>query len=233
MNKKIFKRRVIIALDNPSIEESKKLISKIDEKILFYKVGLGSFTKYGYELVKYLIHKKKEIFLDLKLYDIDNTISTAVKSFSDQNISFLTVNGDPKIINAAVKAKTNDKLKIIAVTFLTNLDRKDLNNNLIKKGNLEDLVKERAKIAFDYGADGVVASAKELTVLKSMSKYQKKLIITPGIRPFGTKNNDQKRVCTPTEAIQKGSDHIVIGRPVWQSKNPEKVVDEIFKEISK
>ena len=174
MNKKIFKRRVIIALDNPSIEESKKLISKIDEKILFYKVGLGSFTKYGYELVKYLIHKKKEIFLDLKLYDIDNTISTAVKSFSDQNISFLTVNGDPKIINAAVKAKTNDKLKIIAVTFLTNLDRKDLNNNLIKKGNLEDLVKERAKIAFDYGADGVVASAKELTVLKSMSKYQKK-----------------------------------------------------------
>ena len=232
MREKLFNRKVIVALDNPEIEESKKLISKIDHRISFYKVGLGSFAKYGFKLVEYLTSKQKEIFLDLKLYDIDNTIKTAVKGLSDKNISFLTINGDPKIINAAVKAKTNKKLKILAVTFLTNLDRQDLNENLIKNGDLKDLVIERANKAFEAGADGIIASAKEVSLLKSVNNYKKKIIVTPGIRPTGFKQNDQKRICTPYEAVKKGSDHIVIGRPIWQSNNPIKVVDDIFKEIS-
>ncbi len=225
------KRKIIVALDNPEIEASKELVCKINDKISFYKVGLGSFTKYGFELVKFLENKNKEVFLDLKLFDIDNTVETAVQALSIHNISFLTVHGDPKIIASAVKARKNKNLKILAVTFLTNLDRNDLNNNLIKAGDLKDLVKERAEKALEAGADGIIASGQEISIIKSLKQYYKKIIVTPGIRPLGTNKNDQMRVSTPEEAIKKGANHLVIGRPIWESKKPEIVIDKIFKNI--
>tara|TARA_B100001057_G_scaffold485940_1_gene566325 strand:+ start:285 stop:983 length:699 start_codon:yes stop_codon:yes gene_type:complete len=225
------KKKIIVALDNPEIEASKELVSKINEKISFYKVGLGSFTKYGFELVKFLENRNKEIFLDLKLFDIDNTIETAVQALSDHNISYLTVHGDPKIIDSAVKARRNKNLKILAVTFLTNVDRKDLNNNLIKAGDLKDLVKERAEKALKAGADGIIASGQEISIIKSLKQYNKRIIVTPGIRPVGSIKNDQKRVCTPEEAIKKGASHLVIGRPIWEAKKPEIVIEKIFENI--
>lgn len=229
---KEIKRKVIVALDNPEIEENKKLVSQIGEKISFYKVGLGSFTKNGFELVNFLEKKDKEIFLDLKLFDIDNTVMTAVQALSIHNISFLTVHGDPKIISSAIKAKKNKNLKILAVTFLTNQDRNDLNNNLIKSGDIKDLVKERAEKALEAGADGLIASGQEISVIKSIKKYNERIIVTPGIRPTGSLKNDQKRVCTPEEAIKKGANHIVIGRPIWESKEPEIIIEKIFKNIN-
>ena len=123
-------------------------------------------------------------------------------------------------------------MKILAVTILTSLDRADLDGSLIKSGNIVDLVQERAGRAFDAGADGVIASPQEAALIRALPEAAGKLIVTPGVRPIGAALGDQKRVATPAQAIADGADHIVVGRPIWQSSDPRAAALAITAEMA-
>ena len=154
--------RLIVALDVSNALQGMSIVEKLGDSVSFYKIGLGMLTGGGMALANELKQEfGKEIFLDLKLFDIGTTIERAVRGITSYEIDFLTVQGDPQVIQAAQEGKGDKHTKILAVTFLTSLDRTDLDNNLIKKGDIEDLVVERAIRAFEAGADGVIASPME------------------------------------------------------------------------
>ena len=226
--------RIIIALDVPNAVLGLNIVNQLGDAVSFYKIGLGMLTGGGMALANELKQDlNKKIFMDLKLFDIGATIERAVKGLTQYNIDFLTVNGDPQVVSAAVQGKKTTDTKILAVTFLTSLDREDLNKNLIKEGSINELVLERSIKAFEAGADGVIASPHEAHMIKGLSEAQGKLIVTPGIRPFGFNNEDQKRVMTPGAALANGADHIVIGRPVIKAKNPRLEIKKILETIEK
>jgi len=224
--------RIIIALDVPNAVLGLNIVDQLGDAVSFYKIGLGMLTGGGMALANELKQDlNKKIFMDLKLFDIGATIERAVKGLTQYNIDFLTVNGDPQVVSAAVQGKKTTDTKILAVTFLTSLDREDLNKNLIKEGSINELVLERSIKAFEAGADGVIASPHEARMIKGLSEAQGKLIVTPGIRPLGFNSEDQKRVMTPDAALANGADHIVIGRPVIKAKNPRLEIKKILETI--
>ena len=224
--------RIIIALDVPNAVLGLNIVNQLGDAVSFYKIGLGMLTGGGMALANELKQDlNKKIFMDLKLFDIGATIERAVKGLTQYNIDFLTVNGDPQVVSAAVQGKKTTDTKILAVTFLTSLDREDLNKNLIKEGSINELVLERSIKAFEAGADGVIASPHEARMIKGLSEAQGKLIVTPGIRPLGFNSEDQKRVMTPDAALANGADHIVIGRPVIKAKNPRLEIKKILETI--
>ena len=224
--------RIIIALDVPNAVLGLNIVNQLGDAVSFYKIGLGMLTGGGMALANELKQDlNKKIFMDLKLFDIGATIERAVKGLTQYNIDFLTVNGDPQVVSAAAQGKKTTDTKILAVTFLTSLDREDLNKNLIKEGSINELVLERSIKAFEAGADGVIASPHEAHMIKGLSEAQGKLIVTPGIRPLGFNNEDQKRVMTPGAALANGADHIVIGRPVIKAKNPRLEIKKILETI--
>lgn len=211
--------RLIVALDVPNVVQGLALADRIGEAAAFYKVGLGMLTGGGFALALELKHERgKRVFLDLKLFDIGATIEAAVRGIAGQNLDFLTVHGDPQVVRAA--AQTKGATKILAVTVLTSLDRADLDANLIRAGDLADIVVERAARALEAGADGVIASPHEAARIRALPQARGRLIVTPGVRPDGAAPGDQKRVATPAKAIADGADHIVVGRPVWASPDP-------------
>ena len=224
--------RIIIALDVPNAVLGLNIVNQLGDAVSFYKIGLGMLTGGGMALANELKQDlNKKIFMDLKLFDIGATIERAVKGLTQYNIDFLTVNGDPQVVSAAVQGKKTTDTKILAVTFLTSLDREDLNKNLIKEGSINELVLERSIKAFEAGAAGVIASPHEAHMIKGLSEAQGKLIVTPGIRPLGFNSEDQKRVMTPDAALANGADHIVIGRPVIKAKNPHLEIKKILETI--
>ena len=224
--------RIIIALDVPNAVLGLNIVNQLGDAVSFYKIGLGMLTGGGMALANELKQDlNKKIFMDLKLFDIGATIERAVKGLTQYKIDFLTVNGDPQVVSAAVQGKKTTDTKILAVTFLTSLDREDLNKNLIKEGSINELVLERSIKAFEAGADGVIASPHEAHMIKGLSEAQGKLIVTPGIRPLGFNSEDQKRVMTPDAALANGADHIVIGRPVIKAKNPRLEIKKILETI--
>ena len=226
--------RIIIALDVPNAVLGLNIVNQLGDAVSFYKIGLGMLTGGGMALANELKQDlNKKIFMDLKLFDIGATIERAVKGLTQYNIDFLTVNGDPQVVSAAAQGKKTTDTKILAVTFLTSLNREDLNKNLIKEGSINELVLERSIKAFEAGADGVIASPHEAHMIKGLSEAQGKLIVTPGIRPLGFNNEDQKRVMTPGAALANGADHIVIGRPVIKAKNPRLEIKKILETIEK
>ena len=162
------------------------------------------------------------------MYDIKSTIKETVARISEHNIDFLTVNGDPSVVEAALIGRKDEKMKILAVTFLTNQNRNDLDLSLIKDGNLNELVAERASNAFKAGADGIICSPLEANLIRSKDYFSNKIIVTPGIRLSYSANEDQKRVSTPSEALKAGADYIVVGRPIWDAKDPILAVNDIF-----
>jgi len=224
--------RIIIALDVPNAVLGLNIVNQLGDAVSFYKIGLGMLTGGGMALANELKQDlNKKIFMDLKLFDIGATIERAVKGLTQYNIDFLTVNGDPQVVSAAAQGKKTTDTKILAVTFLTSLDREDLNKNLIKEGSINEIVLERSIKAFEAGADGVIASPHEAHMIKGLSEAQGKLIVTPGIRPLGFNSEDQKRVMTPGAALANGADHIVIGRPVIKAKNPRLEIKKILETI--
>ena len=224
--------RIIIALDVPNAVLGLNIVNQLGDAVSFYKIGLGMLTGGGMALANELKQDlNKKIFMDLKLFDIGATIERAVKGLTQYKIDFLTVNGDPQVVSAAAQGKKTTDTKILAVTFLTSLDREDLNKNLIKEGSINELVLERSIKAFEAGADGVIASPHEAHMIKGLSEAQGKLIVTPGIRPLGFNSEDQKRVMTPDAALANGADHIVIGRPVIKAKNPHLEIKKILETI--
>ncbi len=211
--------RLIVALDVPNVVQGLALADRIGDAAAFYKVGLGMLTGGGFALALELKHERgKRVFLDLKLFDIGATVEAAVRGIAEQDLDFLTVHGDPQVVRAA--AQTKGATKILAVTILTSLDRADLDANLIRQGDLAEIVVERAARAMEAGADGVIASPREAARIRALPEARGKLIVTPGVRPEGAAPGDQKRIATPAEAIAAGADHIVVGRPVWASPSP-------------
>jgi len=224
--------KLIVAMDVPNALAGLELAKTLGDSIGFYKIGLGMLTGGGLALANELkLEHGKRIFLDMKLFDIGATVEHAVRGIAQYDIDFLTVHGDPHVVRAAKEGASKSNMKILAVTILTSLDRDDLDANLMKAGDIRHLVIERAERAFEAGADGVIASPQEAGFIRALSSAKKKLIVTPGVRPTGTALGDQKRIATPAEAIANGADHIVVGRPIWQSNDPRQAAQSILQDI--
>ncbi len=225
--------RLIVALDVPDAVSGLDLTSRLGARVSFYKIGLGMLTGGGLALARELKDDHgKRIFLDLKLFDIGATIEAAVRGLARFDLDFLTVHGDPHVVRAAREGAGGSATKILAVTVLTSLDRADLDAALIRAGEIPDIVVERARRAFEAGADGVIASPQEARRIRALPEALGRLIVTPGVRPRGADLGDQKRVATPAEAVAAGADHVVVGRPVWASGDPAAAADAILAELS-
>jgi orotidine-5'-phosphate decarboxylase len=213
------KDRLIVALDMPAIEEAQRLVAKLDETVTFYKVGLELLFAGGLELARALKADGKRVFLDMKLLDIGNTVERAVANATELGVDFLTVHGhDLKTLRAAVTGRGNNRLKLLAVTVLTNLTAEDLQ----QQGSSmtpSDLVLMRSKLARESGFDGVIASGQEAARIRK-AVGPDFLIVTPGIRLTGSSSDDQERITTPDHAIAAGADYIVVGRPITQADDP-------------
>ena len=225
--------RLIVAMDMPNAIDGLKMAEQLGDTVSFYKIGLGMLTGGGLALANELKAEfGKRIFLDMKLFDISATVENAVRGLAQFDLDFLTVHGDPHVVRAAKEGSAGKELKILAVTILTSLDRTDLDGALIKPGSITNLVVERAVKAFDAGADGVIASPHEATLIRALPESKGKLIVTPGVRPAGAALGDQKRVATPAEAIANGADHVVVGRPIWKAPSPRAAALAILEELS-
>ena len=227
------KDKIIVALDVDSCDKARSIVERLEGHANFFKIGLGLIGKGGMELAFEMKKKGLHVFLDLKLFDISNTIENAVSGLCEAEFDFLTVQGDPQVVRAAVKGRGAYSMKILAVTFLTSLDRDDLDQNMIKPGTIGDLAVSRAEKAILAGADGVIASPKELTLLRKNPHCMQKIIVTPGIRQTKSATNDQKRVASPNEALKNGASYRVIGRPICQAKDPLAAYEEIKIEASR
>ncbi len=224
--------RLIVALDVADPLTGLSIAERLGDAVSFYKIGLGMLTSGGLALANELKSQHgKQIFLDLKLFDISNTIEAAVRGISSFDLDFLTVHGDPHVVEAAKKGSTDSDLKVLAVTVLTSLNRADLDANQIRDGSLEDIVLDRARRAFDAGADGVIASPHEAAAIRNLDNAVDRLIVTPGVRPDGAALGDQKRVMTPRDAILAGADHIVVGRPIVAADDPKAAADAILADL--
>ncbi|MCB1520828.1 MAG: orotidine-5'-phosphate decarboxylase [Hyphomicrobiaceae bacterium] len=214
------KDRLIVALDMPTVEEAARLVAMLDGGVHFYKVGLELLFAGGLDFAEHLKSHGKRIFLDMKLLDIGNTVERAVANCADLDFDFLTIHGhDLKTLRAAVAGRGDSRLKLLAVTVLTNLSESDLK----QQGNAmtpSELVVHRARLAHEAGFDGVIASGQEARRIRD-AVGPGFLIVTPGIRLEGSAMDDQERVMTPEHAIKAGADHIVVGRPITQADDPK------------
>ncbi|MDG1209685.1 MAG: orotidine-5'-phosphate decarboxylase, partial [Paracoccaceae bacterium] len=165
---------------------------------------------------------------DMKLFDISATVEAAVSGLAQYDLDFLTVHGDPHVVEAAVAGRGASQTKILAVTVLTSLDRTDMDNAMIEAGDLAVITVERARRAFLAGADGIIASPQEAAAIRALPEAAGKLIVTPGVRLAGADLGDQKRVATPAEALGNGADHVVIGRPILGAPDPVQATKDIL-----
>ena len=219
--------RLIFALDVPEVEEAKDIVSELDESVSFYKIGMELLmTGKYFELLNWLIDNDKKVFVDLKFFDVPETVGRTIARLSDYGATFATVHGNQALMEKAAQNKQN--LKILAVTALTSLDRGDL-DDLGFECNVQDLVISRAKRAFEAGCDGVVSSGLEVPFLREYVD-NKLIAVTPGIRPVAN-NDDQKRVVDVATAFKSGSDYIVVGRPIKNADNRYKAARDIQKII--
>jgi len=227
--------RIIVALDPPRVPHAiagEQVADLMGDSISFYKIGLGMLTGGGMALALELKEKGKRVFLDMKLFDISATVEAAVKGLAQYDLDFLTVHGDPHVVGAAIAGRGASRTKILAVTVLTSLDRTDLDDAMIRAGDLADITVERARRALAAGADGVIASPQEAAAIRALPEAAGKLIVTPGVRPAGAALGDQKRVATPASAIQDGADHIVVGRPIYQAEDPKSAAAAVLTELN-
>jgi orotidine-5'-phosphate decarboxylase len=230
------KDSLIVALDVPSIEQSIFIIEELGDLIDFYKVGLELFTRVGPQIVDVLKTRGKKVFLDLKLHDIPNTVSGAVNAAIDMEVDILTIHtlGGFEMMEAAQKVVWNKKVEkpiILGVTILTSLDEAFLQDVLGIEKTLKEEVMDLASIAKSAGLKGVVASVEEVSLIKK-SCGSNFIIATPGIRPEESKEDDQKRYTTPSDAIMSGSDYLIVGRPIVKAQNMRKAAENIIQEIN-
>ena len=231
---KIFKNPIILALDVNSLTKAQSILSDLKSHIGGVKLGMEFFNSFGPDGVREISKLGIPIFLDLKLHDIPITVYKTIKTLMELDIAIINVHssGGRDMLEAAAKARSEFKdksTKLIAVTVLTSLDDNDI-EEIGYKDNSEDLVLRLASLAKDSGLDGVVCSAKEISLIKS--KLGKNFIlVVPGIRLEKDNKNDQKRVMSPKKAINAGADLLVIGRQITDSKDPLKTIDNILENI--
>jgi orotidine-5'-phosphate decarboxylase len=222
--------RLIVALDLPGVAEARAFVDRAGAAVTFYKIGLELVMNGGLELARELAGEGKQVFLDMKLLDIGNTVEGATRNAAGTGATFLTVHGhDGKTLRAAAAGKAGTRLRILAVTVLTNLDAGDLAEQG-HGGAVEDLVTRRAKLAREAGCDGVVASGLEAALVRD-AVGPGIAIVTPGIRLAGDAAGDQTRVATPQTAIASGADYIVVGRPITAAPDPSQAVEGFVQAI--
>ena len=220
-------QKIIVALDVPSSEQGLALINALSGAVGFFKIGLQSYTADGQALIR----PAGNVFLDLKLHDIPNTVAKAVEAAGALGVKMLTLHlsGGSEMIRAAVRAKKNGML-LLGVTVLTSSTEETLRETGVPE-KMSDQVLRLARLGVANGIDGLVASPHEARVLRE--EFGDKIkIVTPGIRPAGSDPGDQKRFATPREAIESGADYLVIGRPITAAPDPREAVDRIVEELA-
>ena len=225
------RERLIVALDVPTVAEAEALVARLGEAVVFYKIGYQLGFAGGLDFARALADTGKQVFVDMKLHDIGNTVAQGVRSIARMGASFLTVHAYPQTMHAAVDARAGTDLRILAVTVLTSYNDADL----AAAGydfTVPELVAERAAQARDIGVDGVVCSAVEAEMLRP-NLGPGMVLVTPGIRPAVADADDQKRVMTPAAAIHAGADYLVVGRPVIAAPDPKAAADAIVTEIAR
>lgn len=209
--------RLIVALDVANAKDARALVERLGEAVRFYKVGLELFMAGGYfELVEWIGQRGAKVFVDLKFFDVPETVRRAVANLRGRGITFATVHGNQAMMEAAAREK--GEVKILAVTALTSLDRGDL-DDLGFSCDVGRLVLSRARRAIEAGCDGVISSGLEAQALKSEFK-DRLLVVTPGIRPVENRADDQKRTVDVAQAFANGADYIVVGRPIRDAADP-------------
>lgn len=223
------RERLIVALDVPSVTAAEAMVARLGESVWFYKIGYQLAFAGGLPFAAGLIATGKQVFLDLKLHDIGNTVAKGVESVAQLGATFLTVHAYPQTMKAAVEGKRGSKLRILAVTVLTSYDDADLAAAGYEM-NVKELAAARAAQARDTGVDGLVCSAEEAVTLRDIAGPGM-VLVTPGIRPAGSAQGDQKRIMSPARAIDAGADYLVVGRPIVEARDPKAVADAIIAEI--
>jgi orotidine-5'-phosphate decarboxylase len=222
--------RLIVALDVPGVGEAEAMVARLGDSVTFYKVGLQLVFAGGLAFAERLGRSGKQVFLDVKLLDIDNTVAGAVQSIAAMGMTFVTVHAYPQAMRAAVAARGGARLKLLGVTVLTSMDETDL-AEAGYAGTVSDLVARRAADAKTAGMDGIVASPAEAAAVRAIVGPDI-AIVTPGIRPAGADAGDQKRIATPAAAIRSGADYLVVGRPITGAADPKAAADAIVMEIT-
>jgi orotidine-5'-phosphate decarboxylase len=221
--------RLIVALDVSSVEAAQAMVARLGDTVSFYKIGYQLAFAGGITFARTLTDAGKQVFVDLKLHDIGNTVAQGVKSVARLGATFLTVHAYPQTMQAAVDAREAG-LRILAVTVLTSHD----DNDLIAAGydtSVSALVARRAEQARTIGVDGLVCSGEEVAKLRGIVG-PKLALVTPGIRPAGSDPGEQKRIATPAAAIAAGSDYLVVGRPIIAAADPKAAAEAIVAEIA-
>ena len=229
--------RLIFALDVGTEEEAKALVKELKSTINFFKIGLQLFIATGLNVVEWLIDQNLNVFLDMKMYDVGATIRSSVAEVSRLGVKFLTIHGDGLTAEAAREGKGDTDLKILFLTLLTSLNEEDLSDLYFvgephgRFEGLEDYVKWRSEMAMRHGCDGLITSGQNVPLLRQTLEEYDPILVCPGIRPKGDLTNDHKRATTPYEAILKGADYLVVGRPIRNAEDrvakAEKVIEEI------
>ncbi len=223
--------RLIHALDLPTAAGARAQVQALDDAVVFYKIGLELCMAPGFfELLEWLKTENKKVFVDLKFFDIPETVARAIKNLAERGADFATIHGNQAMMEAAARVK-GESLKVLAVTALTSLDAGDM-SDLGFACNIEDLVLSRARRALAAGCDGVVSSGLEVRRLRAEAPA-KLICVTPGIRPVeNRKEADQKRILTPAAAIRAGADYLVVGRPIRDAQDPRAMALAIQAEIA-
>jgi orotidine-5'-phosphate decarboxylase len=230
------KDRLIVALDFSERAGALRLVDTLGDAVSYYKVGYELFLAEGWPLVDELCARGGRVFLDLKMDDIPETITRAVRFIASKpGVRLLTIHGGAKTAVAAKAGKGDSPLKLLQVTLLTSMGEPDLHNmGLVGDGfkfaSVPDYVAWRAETALANGADGLIASGQEAAMLRARCGAQFTLVC-PGIRPGGDAIGDHKRAITPADAIRDGADHLVVGRPIRDAADPRAKAQTVIREI--
>ncbi len=229
----VFLNPIIVAIDKNSETEAYQLTKELVGYVGAIKLGLEFFDTYGPDGIRNLQKLKIPIFLDLKIHDIPQTVKKTIDTLSSLKPDILNVHalGGKKMMQLALESLLNNSpnTQLVAVTILTSLDDDDL-QMMEMNISTKNLVSSLAKLTKETGLSGVVCSSEEIKLVREVCGKNFKIIV-PGIRPEGSDKNDQKRIMTPKEAISLGADHLVIGRPITESKDPRKTTKEIVNSI--
>jgi orotidine-5'-phosphate decarboxylase len=220
---------IIVALDVDSAEEARGLVRRLGSTVTFYKVGMARYAAAGVEFVRELVDHGLDVFLDLKFYDIPETVRRAVAQVARTGVQFLTVHAVPSVMRAAVDGKGDARLRLLAVTVLTSFGPEDL-RDLGYSCDASELVATRTRQAMDAAVDGIVCSPLEVAAVRRIA--DKAVLVTPGVRSPGAAKGDQKRVATPAEAIRNGADYLVIGRQITRAADPAAEASRVLEEIA-
>ena len=222
---------VIVALDVPSAEEARALVARLRPVVSFFKVGLELYAAAGMPFVRELVAQGSDVFLDLKFYDIPETVKRAVRQAAASGARFLTVHGSGPVMRAAVEGRESAPLRLLGVTVLTSFDEEDL-RDLGYPCRPEDLVELRVRKAREAGLDGIVCSPLEVARVRRLAGPALTLV-TPGVRSAVAASADQKRIATPAEALRAGADYIVVGRQITRAADPAAQAVRLLEEVAR